>query len=152
VKFLGDDGLRGVAEHAVLNANYLKKRLTDAGYTLAVDRQCMHEFVLTLEPIRQETGVRALDAAKRLIDYGIHPPTMYFPLIVAEALMFEPTETESLETLDKAADAMIAILAEIRQNPDTLHFAPHDAVIGRPDEVRAARAPVLRWAAGGGTK
>ena len=85
IKFLGDDGLRGVAQHAVLNANYLKKRLTDAGYTPAVDRLCMHEFVLTLEPIQQETGVRALDAAKRLIDYGIHPPTMYFPLIVARS-------------------------------------------------------------------
>ncbi len=152
VKFLGDEGLRGVAQHAVLNANYLKKRLTDAGYTLAVDRQCMHEFVLTLEPVRKQTGVRALDAAKRLIDYGIHPPTMYFPLIVPEALMFEPTETESRETLDRAADALIAILAETLQDPESLHFAPHDAVIGRPDEVRAARAPVLRWTEGDGTK
>ena len=146
IKFLGDAGLKGVAQHAVLNANYLKKRLTDAGYTLAVDRLCMHEFVLTLEPLKRETGVRALDAAKRLIDYGIHPPTMYFPLIVEEALMFEPTETESRETLDKAADAMIAILAECRQSPEALHLAPADAVIGRPDEVQAARNPILRWA------
>jgi glycine dehydrogenase subunit 2 len=145
IKFLGDAGLRGVAEHAVLNANYLKKRLTDAGYALAVDRLCMHEFVLTLQPLKQETGVRALDAAKRLIDYGIHPPTMYFPLIVEEALMFEPTETESRETLDRAADAMIAILAEARQAPEALHTAPSNAVIGRPDEVQAARNPILRW-------
>jgi len=145
IKFLGDAGLRDVAEHAVLNANYLKQRLTDAGYALAVDRLCMHEFVLTLEPLKRETGVRALDAAKRLIDYGIHPPTMYFPLIVEEALMFEPTETESRETLDRAADAMTAILAEARQTPELLHAAPQTAVIGRPDEVTAARNPILRW-------
>ncbi|MFH1512350.1 MAG: aminomethyl-transferring glycine dehydrogenase subunit GcvPB [Bacillota bacterium] len=145
VKFLGDAGLRGVAQHAVLNANYLKKRLTDAGYTIAVDNLCMHEFVLTLEPIKEAYGVRALDAAKRLIDYGIHPPTMYFPLIVPEALMFEPTETENRETLDRAADAMIAILSEIKSDPQALRTAPHDAVIGRPDEVKAARTPVLRW-------
>ncbi len=147
IKFLGDDGLRGVAEHAVLNANYLKKLLTDAGYSAAVDRLCMHEFVLTLEAVREETGVRALDAAKRMIDYGIHPPTMYFPLIVPEALMFEPTETESRETLDRAANTMIDILQEIRHNSDMLHSAPHTAAIGRPDEVKAARNPVLRWTA-----
>ena len=152
IKFLGDEGLRGVAEHAVLNANYLKKRLTDAGYALAVDRPCMHEFVLTLATLRDETGVRALDAAKRLIDYGVHPPTMYFPLIVEEALMLEPTETESRETLDSAADALIDILQEIRHNPDMLKSAPHTAVIGRPDEVKAARNPVLRWTATGETK
>ena len=145
IQFLGNRGLKGVAEYAVLNANYLKKRLTDAGYTLAVDRLCMHEFVLTLEPVREQTGVRALDVAKRMIDHGIHPPTMYFPLIVEEALMFEPTETESRETLDQAADVLIAILAETRQTPDALHAAPQTAVIGRPDEVAAARTPILRW-------
>ena len=145
IKFLGDAGLRNVSRHAVLNANYLKKRLMDAGYTAAADGLCMHEFVLTLEPQKETLGVRALDAAKRLIDYGIHPPTMYFPLNVAEALMFEPTETEGLETLDNAADAMVRILEEINETPEALHAAPHDAVIGRPDEVNAARNPILRW-------
>ena len=145
IKFLGGAGLKSVSEHAVLNANYLKKRLTDAGYTAAVDRQCMHEFVLTLEDIKKECGVRALDVAKRMIDYGIHPPTMYFPLNVPEALMFEPTETESRETLDRAADVMAKILSEIKADPQALHAAPTDAVIGRPDEVQAARNPILRW-------
>ncbi|HPF88617.1 MAG TPA: aminomethyl-transferring glycine dehydrogenase subunit GcvPB [Candidatus Limiplasma sp.] len=145
IKALGDEGLRDVAEHAVLNANYLKHRLTAAGYTAAIDRICMHEFVLTLEAIKTEFGVRALDVAKRMIDYGIHPPTMYFPLIVDEALMFEPTETENRETLDQAADALAAILAEVRRDPQSLSAAPHHAVIARPDEVKAARTPVLRW-------
>lgn len=149
VKSLGDEGMKGVAEHAVLNANYLMRRLTGAGYALAVDRRCMHEFVLTLEPVQKAYGVRALDVAKRLIDYGIHPPTMYFPLIVPEALMFEPTETESRETLDRAADAMAAILAECGEHAGALHAAPQDAVIGRPDEVKAARTPVLRWSRNG---
>ena len=147
IKFLGDAGLKSVAKYAVLNANYLKKRLTDTGYTAAADRPCMHEFVLSLEPIKETYGVRALDVAKRMIDYGIHPPTMYFPLIVEEALMFEPTETESRETLDRAASVLSKILNEIKNNPDTLHSAPHDAVIGRPDEVTAARNPILRWRA-----
>ncbi|MBN1778166.1 MAG: aminomethyl-transferring glycine dehydrogenase subunit GcvPB [Clostridiales bacterium] len=147
IRFLGDAGLKSVAEHAVLNANYLKKRLTDAGYTAAANRRCMHEFVLTLEPVKEMYGVRALDAAKRMIDYGIHPPTMYFPLIVPEALMLEPTETESRETLDRAADALIKILEEIKRDPEALRSAPHDAVIGRPDEVTAARNPILRWRA-----
>jgi len=147
IKSLGGSGLRDVAEHAVLNANYLKQRLTDAGYTAAFNRLCMHEFVLTLEPVKDACGVRALDVAKRMIDYGMHPPTMYFPLIVEEALMFEPTETESRETLDRAADAMTAILSETRSNPEALFTAPHDAAIARPDEVQAARTPVLRWTA-----
>lgn len=145
IKSLGGEGLKSASGHAVLNANYLKKRLTDAGYTAVSDRLCMHEFVLTLAPQKDNRGVRALDAAKRLIDYDIHPPTMYFPLNVEEALMFEPTETESRETLDRAADAMAAILNEIQNDPESLHSAPHDAVIGRPDEVQAARKPILRW-------
>lgn len=145
LKFLGGAGLRDAARHAVLNANYLKKRLADAGCTLAVDRLCMHEFVLTMKPLLDKCGVRALDVAKRLIDYGIHPPTMYFPLTVPEALMFEPTETENRETLDHVADVMAAVLAESRQNPETLYTAPHHAAISRPDEVKAARSPVLRW-------
>ncbi len=143
--FLGDAGLKSVSRHAVLNANYLRKRLTDAGYTQAADRQCMHEFVLTLKSVKDEYGVRALDVAKRLIDYGIHPPTMYFPLIIEEALMFEPTETESKQTLDHAANVLANILKECRETPDALHAAPRSAVIGRPDEVQAARSPVLRW-------
>jgi glycine dehydrogenase subunit 2 len=145
IKALGRDDLRAVAEHAVLNANYLLKRLKDAGYTPAKDVLCMHEFVITLEGIKETYGVSALDVAKALIDKGMHPPTMYFPMIVHEALMFEPTETETRETLDHAADAMIAIFAELKHNPEAVHSTPHNAVIGRPDEVRAARSPILRW-------
>ena len=145
LKALGGDGLRDVAAHAVLNANYLMRKLRDAGFTPARDVPCMHEFVLTLQDIREQYGVSALDVAKALIDHGMHPPTMYFPMIVHEALMFEPTETETRETLDSAAEAMRAILTEIHANPEALHSAPHRAVIGRPDEVRAARTPVLRW-------
>lgn len=145
IKALGREGLRDVSLHAVLNANYLMKRLADAGYTPAMAAPCMHEFVLTLEGLKAETGVSALDVAKTLIDYGVHPPTMYFPLIVHEALMFEPTETETKETLDRVADIMIAILARAKAEPDALHTAPHSAAIGRPDDVKAARTPVLRW-------
>ena len=145
LKALGSESLRGVAEHAVLNANYLMRRLKAAGYTPAKDTPCMHEFVLTLEQIKETYGVSALDVAKALIDHGMHPPTMYFPMIVHEALMFEPTETETRETLDQAAEAMGQILAELRADPEAMHTAPHRAVIGRPDEVRAARTPVLRW-------
>lgn len=145
IKALGRDALSDVATHAVLNANYLMHRLTDAGYTPAIATRCMHEFVLTLEGIKAETGVSALDVAKSMIDYGMHPPTMYFPLIVHEALMFEPTETETRETLDHVADVMIAILAQTRTDPAAMHTAPHTAVIGRPDDVKAARTPVLHW-------
>ncbi len=145
LKALGREGVGAVAEHAVLNANYLFKRLRDAGFTPAKDVPCMHEFVLTLQPVKDETGVSALDVAKAMIDYGMHPPTMYFPLIVHEALMFEPTETETRETLDAAADVMIDILSRLRRDPEGMHTAPHTAVIGRPDEVKAARTPVLRW-------
>ena len=141
---LGADGLRQVAVNAVLNANYLLHRLRE-GYTPAVDAPCMHEFVLSLESLKRETGVSALDVAKRMIDHGMHPPTMYFPLIVHEALMFEPTDTESKEALDAAADAVLGILAEARSDPDALHGAPHTAAIGRPDEVAAARTPTLRY-------
>lgn len=145
LKALGAENLRAVAEHAVLNANYLMKRLKDMGYTPAHDVPCMHEFVLTLTDVKDTCGVSALDVAKAMIDHGIHPPTMYFPMIVHEALMFEPTETESRETLDKAADVMADILAQVKREPEALHTAPHCAVIGRPDEVKAARTPVLRW-------
>ena len=111
----------------------------------AFDGPCMHEFVLTLEHLKKETGVSALDVAKGLLDGGIHPPTMYFPLIVHEALMFEPTETEGPETLDEAAELFRRVVEQARQDPEALHAAPHNAPIGRPDEVTAARTPILRW-------
>jgi len=145
LKTLGCDNLRCVGEFAVLNANYLMRRLTDIGYTPAKNRTCMHEFVLSLQDIKDRYGVSALDVAKALIDHGIHPPTMYFPLIVHEALMFEPTETESKESLDHAAQVMQTILEELQRDPESMHHTPHHAVIGRPDEVTAARNPVLRY-------
>lgn len=145
LKTLGGDNLRCSGEFAVLNANYLLRRLMDIGYTPAKEGLCMHEFVLTLQDIRDRYGVSALDVAKALIDHGIHPPTMYFPLIVHEALMFEPTETESKDTLDQAARVMETILEELKRDPERMHHTPHHAVIGRPDEVAAARNPVLRY-------
>lgn len=141
---LGGDGLAEASGMAVLNANYLMTRLKDA-IDIAYPGTCMHEFVMTLEKYKEETGVSALDVAKRLLDYGIHPPTMYFPLIVHEALMAEPTETESKETLDAAADVFCKIFEEGRTDPESLHSAPHDTAIGRPDEVTAARHPKLRY-------
>ena len=105
----------------------------------------MHEFVLDLSKLKKETGVTALDVAKSLIDEGIHPPTMYFPLIVHEALMLEPTETEGPETLDHAADVLKMLAQRAYDDPQAMHEAPHHTVIGRPDEVKAARHPVLRW-------
>ncbi|WP_418666239.1 aminomethyl-transferring glycine dehydrogenase subunit GcvPB [Allofournierella sp.] len=141
---LGREGIPQAAQNAVLNANYLMSRLR-GHYDLAYDRPCMHEFVLTLEPLKQQTGVSALDIAKALLDRGIHPPTMYFPLIVHEALMVEPTETEPRETLDEAADALLEILAEARRAPAGLHAMPRTTPIRRPDEVAAARKPVLRY-------
>ncbi|MBI3972869.1 MAG: aminomethyl-transferring glycine dehydrogenase subunit GcvPB [Chloroflexi bacterium] len=143
---LGREGLYDVGANAVLNANYLMHRLKEA-YQLYVDRTCMHEFVLDGRTLRDH-GIRTLDVAKRLIDYGYHPPTIYFPLIAPEAIMIEPTETESRETLDAFADAMLAIAREAREEPERLHEAPHVTPIGRLDEVRAARQPDLRWRAG----
>ena len=105
----------------------------------------MHEFVLTLEGLKKETGVSALDVAKAMLDDGIHPPTMYFPLIVHEALMFEPTETEAPETLDRAAEVLADILRRAKEDPEALHAAPHSTVVGRPDETAAARHPVVRY-------
>ena len=121
------------------------RELEEAGYTAAFPGLCMHEFVLTLEGLKKETGVSALDVAKSLIDYGMHPPTMYFPLIVHEALMLEPTETESKETLDWAGEVFHKLADLAREDPEFMHNAPHNAQIGRPDEVRAARNPVLRY-------
>jgi glycine cleavage system P protein (glycine dehydrogenase) subunit 2 len=136
----GAAGLRENAEHAVLNANYLRVRLRDA-YTVPFDRTCMHEFVC--RGAIDGTPVRALDVSKRLLDYGFHPPTNYFPLIVPEALMIEPTETESKPTLDAFADAMRAIAEEARRDPELVRSAPHDTPVRRVDEVKAAREPVL---------
>ena len=141
---LGGPGLREASTNAVLNANYLMRHLTGV-FDVAYDRTCMHEFVLTMERLKKDTGVTALDLAKALIDNGIHPPTMYFPLIVHEALMLEPTETESPETLESAAKVLVELYKESEQTPDAMHLAPQKAPIHRPDEVRAARTPVLRY-------
>jgi len=143
---LGREGIPEAAENAVLNANYLMRRIQGT-FQPAFDRICMHEFVLGLEEFKKETGVSALDVAKSLIDRGIHPPTMYFPLIVHEALMLEPTETESRETLDQAAEVFRQLYQLAHTDPETMRTAPHNAQIGRPDEVQAARNPILRWQA-----
>jgi glycine dehydrogenase subunit 2 len=136
--------LREMSETAVLNANYVLARLGDA-YDLPFDRLCMHEFVLSARNLKREHGVTALDVAKRLMDYGFHPPTIYFPLIVPEALMIEPTETEAKETLDAFCDAMLAIAREAKEDPDLLKDAPHNRPVRRLDEVRAAKQLVLKY-------
>ncbi len=141
IMMLGAEGLKDVAEHAVLNANYLMALLKE-DYHLPYDRDCMHEFVL--EGVWKDAeGIHALDVAKRLMDYGMHPPTNYFPLIVNEALMIEPTETESKQTLDAFVDAMKKIAKEAHEQPELLHDAPHNAPVGRLDEVKAAKELVL---------
>ncbi len=141
---LGREGIPEAAKNAVLNANYLQARIKGT-FEPAFDRICMHEFVLDLSRFKKETGVSALDVAKTLIDNGMHPPTMYFPLIVHEALMLEPTETESKDTLDWAAEVFRKLYDLGYSDPEYMHNAPHHAQIGRPDEVKAARNPVLRW-------
>jgi glycine dehydrogenase subunit 2 len=143
IRTLGEAGLREVSEVAVLNANYVRARLKDL-YPQAVDRICMHETVLKGQ-VQGAKGVRTLDIAKRLIDYGFHPPTVYFPLIVPEALMIEPTETESKRTLDIFIEAMRDIAREAVETPELLHEAPTKAPVRRLDEVRAARQPILRY-------
>jgi glycine dehydrogenase subunit 2 len=140
----GAQGLREVSEDAVLAANYLKTRVADV-LDVPFERHCMHEFVASGATLKAETGIRTLDVAKRLIDYGFHPPTIYFPLTVEEALLIEPTETEALETLDAFVDALRAIVAEARADPDLLHEAPHGSPVRRLDETTAARQPNLRW-------
>ncbi len=142
IRELGPEGLRRVAELAVLNANYLMKKL-EPHLPVASPGPCGHEFVLSAAKLHQETGVRAVDIAKRLMDYGFHPPTVYFPLIVPEALMIEPTETESKETLDAFASAIEKIVEEARTDPELVRTAPHTMPVRRPDEVRAARQPDL---------
>lgn len=143
IRSMGADGLRQVSENAVLNANYLLNNLKDM-FVLPYDRTCMHECVFS--GIKQlEKGIPVLDIAKRLLDYGYHPPTMYFPLIVQEALMMEPTETENKETLDEFIKTLKLIMEEIESNPDMVKAAPHNTVVARLDEVAAARRPVVRW-------
>jgi glycine dehydrogenase subunit 2 len=136
--------LREMSEAAVLNANYILARLKGT-YDLPFDRLCMHEFVLSARNLKREYGVTALDVAKRLMDYGFHPPTIYFPLIVPEALMIEPTETETKETLDAFCDAMLAIAREAAENPALLKEAPHSRPVRRLDEVRAAKHPIVKF-------
>jgi glycine dehydrogenase subunit 2 len=141
IRTLGPDGLKAVSQNAVLNANYLLARLKEA-YEVPHGDRCMHEFVASAKNLRRERKISAMDIAKRLLDLGFHAPTVYFPLVVPEALMIEPTETESKETLDAFADAMLKIREE---GADFLHDAPHSLAISRPDEVKAAKEPVLRW-------
>jgi len=141
IRTLGPDGLKEVSEQAVLNANYLRARASEA-FDVPHSGPCMHEFVASARTLLREKKVKAMDVCKRLLDYGFHAPTVYFPLVVAEALMMEPTETESKETLDAFADALLAIKSE---DPDLLRTAPHNHIISRPDEVKAAKEPILRW-------
>ncbi len=142
IRTLGPRGLREVSENAVLNANYLLA-LVKAAYEVPHGDRCMHEFVASARKLKRERRITAMDVAKRLLDYGYHAPTVYFPLVVPEALMIEPTETESKETLDAFAATLLKICQE---DPDLLHDAPHTLPISRPDEVKAAKEPILRWA------
>jgi len=137
--------LKDMSETAVLNANYLLAQLKDA-YELPYDRLCMHEFVLSARALKREHGITALDVAKRLMDHGIHPPTIYFPLVVQEALMIEPTETETKERLDEFVAAMRSIAEEAATDPETLKQAPLTRPVRRLDEVKAAKQPVVRYA------
>ncbi|KIY21140.1 MULTISPECIES: aminomethyl-transferring glycine dehydrogenase subunit GcvPB [Mesobacillus] len=143
IRTMGPDGLKAVTEYAVLNANYMMRKLADY-YDLPFNRHCKHEFVLSGKR-QKKLGVRTLDIAKRLLDFGYHPPTIYFPLNVEEAIMIEPTETESKETLDAFIDAMIQIAREAEENPEIVQEAPHSTVVGRLDETTAARKPILRY-------
>ncbi len=144
IRAIGGEGLTAVSEQAVLSANYLKERLKGV-YDLPFDRICMHEFVLSGQRQRRESGVRTLDIAKRLLDYGFHPPTVYFPLLVDEALMIEPTETEPLESLDVFAEAMLSIAEEAAADPKLVTHAPYTTPVRRLDEAGAARNPDLAW-------
>ena len=144
IREMGGDGLAMASSLAVLNARYLWARLKDH-YAVPVQEPCMHEVVLSDTDLERKTGVKTLDVAKRLLDYGFHAPTVYFPLVVPGALMIEPTETETKETLDEFAEAMIAIAKEAAESPELVKQAPHRTVVGRMDEARAARQPRLRW-------
>ncbi len=143
IRAMGPDGLKAVTEYAVLNANYMMRKLAPY-YDLPYDTHCKHEFVLSGSR-QKKLGVRTLDIAKRLLDFGYHPPTIYFPLNVEECMMFEPTETESKETLDGFIEAMIQIAREAEENPEIVQEAPHNTIVKRMDETLAARKPVLRY-------
>jgi glycine dehydrogenase subunit 2 len=148
IRSLGASGLREVSEVAVLNANYLLARLRESGVAeylpAAYDRICMHEFVLSGAPMKRELGIKTLDLAKRLLDHGVHPPTVYFPQLVDEALLIEPTETETKETLDHFAEIITEILREAKADPEIARTAPHTTPVRRLDEAAAARRPVVR--------
>jgi glycine dehydrogenase subunit 2 len=150
IRSLGADGLKEMSETAVLNANYLLARLKEEGVAqylpVAYDRLCMHEFVLSGAPMKRELKVKTLDLAKRLLDHGVHPPTVYFPLLVDEALLVEPTETETKETLDAFADVIAEILREAKEDPTIAQTAPHTTPVRRLDEAAAAKRPVIRQA------
>jgi glycine dehydrogenase subunit 2 len=146
IRSLGAEGLKDASETAVLNANYLLARLGERAehLPLAFGKLCMHEFVLSGSPMKRELGIKTLDLAKRLLDHGFHPPTVYFPLLVDEALLIEPTETETKETLDAFADAIAAILDEAADDPEVARTAPHTTPVRRLDEAAAAKRPVIR--------
>jgi glycine dehydrogenase subunit 2 len=147
-RMLGREGMRRVADYATLNANYLMRKLEQQGFEVAFPRRrASHEFIVTLHRLKDETGVTAMDFAKRLLDKGFHAPTTYFPLLVPECLLIEPTETESKETLDAFAAAMKAVLDEARTDPGLVKQAPHTMPVRRLDDVRAARQLDLRWQA-----
>ena len=146
---LGADGLKEASEVAVLNANYLKALMAEPGIAeylpIAFDRTCMHEFVLSGQGAKDELGIRTLDIAKRMLDHNVHPPTVYFPLLVDEALMIEPTETETKERLDHFAEVVRSILEEAKEDPEVARTAPHTTPVRRLDEAGAAKRPVVRW-------
>ena len=144
IREMGPEGLKGATDLAVLNANYVRATIGE-WFPPAFDTTCMHEVIISDKRLQRETGIKTLDVAKRLIDYGIHPPTVYFPLVVAGAMMIEPTESESKETLDLFVAAMQAIAKEAQERPELLQSAPSNTRLGRLDEARAARKPVLRW-------
>jgi glycine dehydrogenase subunit 2 len=141
---LGSEGLRNASVNAVLNANYMQYLLKDT-FDIPFAGPCMHEFVISLENLKKEKGVSALDFAKALLDCGMHPPTMYFPLIVHEALMVEPTETESKEVLEAAVTVYKEVYEAAINNPEAMHLCPVNTPVGRPDEVAAARNPMIRF-------
>jgi glycine dehydrogenase subunit 2 len=146
---LGAQGMQRVAEFATLNANYLMTELRRAGFDLAFpERRASHEFIVTLKTLQGETGVTAMDVAKRLLDKGFHAPTTYFPQLVPECLLIEPTETESKQTLDAFVAAMKEIAEEARSRPDLVRSAPHTTPVQRLDDVKAARELDLRWRPG----
>jgi glycine dehydrogenase subunit 2 len=146
IKALGGEGLKDACQNAVLNANYMRHQLRE-DYNIPLDRLCKHEFIINSKKQADPHGISTMDIAKRLIDYGYHPPTVYFPLIISEAMMIEPTETESKERMDDFIATMKSIAKEAKETPELLLGAPHNAVIRRVDEVKAARKPVVKWEA-----